>query len=114
MHVWGDGWQHWDDMPYLVAWVQEQMTAAGLRVTDVKEKFGTLRVYCDYPDKRSTEYRAVYAGALKKWSHLRAEILVSADWPEFLRGLVDPDTCDHKHTWHGLVVLCGVCGVVRE
>jgi len=32
-------------------------------------------------------YRRTYAQAVKRWSHLRAEILCAADWPELLKGL---------------------------
>jgi len=32
-------------------------------------------------------YRWRYLSAIKKWPHLRKEILVCADWPEELRGL---------------------------
>jgi hypothetical protein len=39
-------------------------------------------------------YRLVYKLALKKWPHLKREILDGADYPEFLEGL---EIGEHKH-----------------
>ena len=32
-------------------------------------------------------YRRTYAQAVRRWPHLRKEILCAADWPELLKGL---------------------------
>ena len=58
-------------------------------VQQSKEKWGTVRVYCYCPHDPEAEkvYRQAYADAIAKWPHLREEILVDADWPEYLEGL---------------------------
>ena len=60
-----------------------------MTVLDMKEKYGTVRVYCDEPSNRwqAFVYRQAYKNAIKRWPHLKREILDSADWWEYLEGL---------------------------
>lgn len=127
-HSWGEenvDWAGIEDAAqfigeWLIRWVR-------LPVSQVKEKFGTARVYCSfgwssfysiwrphyfwvpkwYPwtlDLRispwvlpllnriivpiqQAAYRHRYKAAIKKWPHLKDEILHGADWPDLLEGL---------------------------
>jgi hypothetical protein len=59
-------------------------------------------------------YRYLYSGALKKWPHLKNEIMVAADHPKYLKGLIDPITCTHDY-WStqyqedGKKLVCALC-----
>lgn len=127
-HSWEDesvDWAGIEDAAYfiggwLIRWVR-------LPVMQMKEKFGTARVYCSfgwssfysiwrpqyfwvpnwYPWKldlrlspwvlpflnrvgvpiQEAAYRSRYKAAIKKWPHLKEEILCGADRPELLEGL---------------------------
>lgn len=123
MHRWGDGWEHWGDMSDLVDFMARSLwTGSSVEVTDVKEKYGTLRVYCYRPStpKQVHEYRGANQAALLKYPHLRAEILVDADWPDLLTGLVPENECDHPSNCRWTltssdgqdIIRCGICGKV--
>lgn len=64
----------------------------------------------------ATVYRAAYAGAVKRWPHLAAEILSNADYCELLVGIVDRKTCRHDDSvWESNEgKQCGVCGYWLE
>ncbi len=129
MHRWGDAGVDWKGINDAADWIRDQLTKWGrINVTDAKEKFGTVRVYCTfgwyqfhsithprdsycrYPrwlwnlDCRYGQYflwptfwpaeiyhrwlyRKTYQRALRKWPHLREEILSGADHVEYLRSL---------------------------
>ena len=56
-------------------------------------------------------YRAAYAGAVRRWPHLAAEILEDADCRKLLVGIVDPAACEHGSVWESDEGRqCGVCG----
>lgn len=128
-HRWGDPNFDWEGLDaagrYIGDWLCQYPR---IPVRDIKEKFGTLRIYCSlgwyqfhdimYPRYVYSRfptwlwkldcrygyrfvalvnplvtrihihaYRWRYRKAIKKWPHLRAEILCAADWPEYLRNL---------------------------
>lgn len=125
MHFWGDEGVDWAGIDAAAEYIGERCRKLGrIPVTQYKEKFGTVRVYCHFgvwglhgllkpshvyyrwpkwtrrfsdwfirpltfllaPWQRFV-YRDSYRRALKKWPHLREEILCSADFDELLAGL---------------------------
>jgi hypothetical protein len=128
-HNWGDENVDWEGISDAASYIGCRLIREGrVPVTCIKEKYGTVRVYCGFgwhsllsithpnychygpypewlmhldiyylskiisrlPFVRSYHrftYRRVYAAAVKKWPHLREEILTDADWPEELKGL---------------------------
>ena len=96
MHLWGDDWEHWEDMGKMVDMAYE-VFSEHFPLYGIKEKYGALRFYVSYPKGKEAEYRAGYEKLVKAYPHLRAEILVDADWHELLKGIVSEDDCDHKH-----------------
>lgn len=132
MHNWSDKSVDWKGIGDAARWIGAFCVRWGrINVRDCKEKWGTVRVYCDfgwygllsithprwhhygpYPRwlrrldiyvipgliRRSglnrpvrwwqrVVYRTAYRLALRKWPHLRAEILDAADHAECLEGL---------------------------
>lgn len=133
MHFWGDEGVDWKGIAGAAEYIGERCRRLGrINVTQYKEKYGTVRVYCSfgyyslheliwpgYAYKRDYWphfmwtldiyfwpnafkysglgyllhkwqkfiYRSSYKRALKKWPHLRKEILCCADFSEFLKGL---------------------------
>lgn len=54
---------------------------------------------------RTEVYNIAYQKALKKWPHLRAEILCSADFPEIIKGVTRRDGKDlHILGWNGEIL----------
>lgn len=41
-HMWGDGWEHWDELHEAIAWILGKMHDAGICMSG-KEKYGTYR-----------------------------------------------------------------------
>lgn len=130
MHHWGDKDVDWAGISDAARFIGEGLRRWGrMNVTDWKEKYGTVRVYCGlgwfsllsithpgymhygpYPKWLMTFdlwhghkltrlvnwavvplhkrlYRWRYKQALRRWPHLRQEILCCADWPDLLKGL---------------------------
>jgi hypothetical protein len=48
MHSWGDEWAYWDDMNRVVDFMWDYLHKWRFPARDVKEKWGTLRVYCSF------------------------------------------------------------------
>jgi hypothetical protein len=92
----------------------ELAEAKGFSACFIKEKYGTLRWYINHTEDFDGEgYRAVYRTLIDEYPHLKAEILVDADWfTEYLVGLVPEDECEHEHTWSKMdgPRWCAVCG----
>jgi hypothetical protein len=114
MHVWGDDWEHWGDIHKMVERCYELAEANKLDTYCIKEKFGTLRWYiADDGNFNGEAYRKIYETLVAEYPHLKAEILVDADWfKEYLVGLVPQDDCDHPQTWCKMdgPRWCAVCG----
>ena len=129
MHCWGDENVDWNGIDDAADYIGMGLRKWGrVDVTQFKEKYGTVRVYCylgitmfhqliwpgycfnQYPFKwmwlldckffrvwkyinyliipfHRYIYRKYYANAIKKWPHLREEILCCADYDELLKGL---------------------------
>ena len=129
MHRWGDTSVDWQGINDAAQYIGRRLAFWRIQVTQVKEKFGTVRVYCmlgmpcgfyfffhprdcyhrwpkhmkdlDYKygatlcqwlnplvmPLHKIVYRSTYKRAVKKWPHLRSEILDCADWPEYLKGI---------------------------
>jgi hypothetical protein len=129
MHNWGDETVDWKGIDDAAHWIGVRLARWGrIHVSQVKEKFGTVRVYCSfgfdsfygiwrprhcwvaqwwpwrldlkvfgwierYVNKvvipiQHKLYAYTYAKAVKKWPHLREEILSCADWGELFQGVV--------------------------
>ena len=114
MHYWGDDWPYWDDMNKMVERCIDLAESAGLDTCWIKEKFGTLRwYYTPQSDADAIKYRQTYATLVAEYPHLATEILSdSHGFKEYLVGLVDPATCEHKVSWSNDKdgSWCGVCG----
>ena len=131
MHYWGDEGVDWEGINSAASYIGLFCRKWGrISVTQYKEKYGTVRVYCSFrwvslhslthpgyvysqypqwlwsadiryigPFFRKSGlsfliwqwqkfiYRLAYKNALKKWPHLRKEILSCADFDELLEGL---------------------------
>lgn len=123
MHVWGDENVDWDGINEAALYIGTTLIRYGrVPVTDMKEKWGTVRVYLTFgwwtlytvirPNYmwvpkhlkwankipmhwlnfiivplQMKLYRIVYKRAIKKWPHLKEEIISDADYPELLEGL---------------------------
>lgn len=99
MHSWGDKGVDWKGINQAAEYIGVNLARWGfVRVVQYKEKFGTVRVYCylgrcnrylDYLLIPYQEwlYRKLYKDMVKKFPHLREEILCMADFPELLMGL---------------------------
>lgn len=129
MHKWGQKGVDWEGINAAAEYIGINLRRWGrINVTQWKEKYGTVRVYCSlgwyqlhsithpgyvysrYPKwlwgldvmyfskvvtkfnfiisrYHSFIYRHFYKKALKKWPHLREEILQCADYDELLEGL---------------------------
>ena len=127
MHVWGEEGVDWKGIDDAASYIALNLRRWGrIQVTDYKEKWGTVRVYCHFgcealfwfvypgwvyyqwPDWvakidrsdishflwRAFErilvpyqvyvYKAVYNKAVKRWPHLRQEILTDCDYPDLV------------------------------
>jgi len=101
MPQWGDKTHDWAAIDACV-----EIMHAELECT-AKEKFGYLRCYMGKVKKKT--YRAAYKKCLDKYPHMKKYILMDADYPEYLVGLVTE--CDHPGWWVGNGKRrCGVCG----
>jgi len=81
----------------------------------IKEKYGTLRIYCAKPrtDEDMVAYRAIYETLCSEYATLYREILDMADWPELLVGIIDQDACEHTEWTRGDgKKFCRICGKV--
>lgn len=102
MHSWGDKGVDWDAINDAAIFIGVNLRRWGLvTVFDVKEKWGTVRVYCSFGllglagrmfnwflvPYQKWMYRQLYRAAIKKWPHIRREILEGADWSELLAPL---------------------------
>lgn len=121
MHRWGDPGVPWKDIEDAAEYIGLGLRRWGrIAVSDYKEKYGTVRVYCSlgwynlhsvtHPGYACYRwlwtsrvpmtwlnwavvpfqkwlYRRYYHSALKRWPHLREEILSCADYHELLVGL---------------------------
>lgn len=47
-HEWGDDWEYWDDLDAAVTFVHNYCKKWGRFSGQSKEKFGTLRFYCNF------------------------------------------------------------------
>lgn len=128
MHIWDDDWPYWDDLNNAVNYFGKLVRWYALYYHDLKEKYGSLRFYLGpaafvapgtrhnwilpyrnkpfYPfGKRVSAwlfrklYRRAYAKTVKRYPHLAEELLFDADMPEWLAGIVNPATCEHKSCW---------------
>jgi len=63
------------------------------------------RMEQDFPLK----YRYAYEKCLRKYPHMKKYILMDADFPKYLKGLVQEKDCDHEAYWKGKINRCGVC-----
>jgi len=101
MHRWCDDWPLWDLMEEMVNRAYEVFGEAGIDVSQIKEKFGTLRVYCPKPSTpdQQLSYKECYRRLLHEYPQLKFEILAMSDWPELLEGLINPDECGHESKW---------------
>ena len=119
MHQWGDGWEHWDKLGQAVERAYELAKSLSFEYMDIKEKYGTLRVYCylmDEPDRAI--YRKLYETLAQEYPEIVTELFGLADYPELLVGLVDPEKCSHywwTHSGDGdeEKEVCHVCGLER-
>ena len=84
MHRWGDPEVDWDGIDGAAAFIAERLRSKGIHVTDCKEKYGTVRVYCALAEHQFEDYTRAYQEAVDRWPHLSAEILGGADFPELL------------------------------
>lgn len=126
MHYWGDKNVDWEGITEAAYYIGFNLRRYGrITVTDMKEKYGTVRVYCyfgwssiydmyynhGYYNNKSKflnwfddvvfykvsnllnkvlipyqkiVYKYYYGQALKKWPHLKGEILYDCDHPELL------------------------------
>lgn len=64
--------------------IGEKLRKRGIEVSDTKEKFGTVRVYCGLRDDQVKAYQAVYKAACKKYPRYKKYIIDGADWIEYL------------------------------
>lgn len=88
MHDWRDANVDWQGITDAAHWIADRLRGYGIHVSDAKEKWGTVRVYCSFNDDKQREiYRRVYAEALMKWPHLSEEIIGGADFGELLHEL---------------------------
>ena len=129
MHYWGDKSVDWEGIDSAARYIGERCRRLGrIQVTQYKEKYGTVRVYCYFGEvslhgliwpgyicKRpfwpkwawmldiyfwpkffrytgfswvlfkwqKWVYRTSYIRAVKRWPHLKQEILCAADWHEW-------------------------------
>jgi hypothetical protein len=129
MHDWSEEKFDWEGLndagEYIGVWLRKWVR---MEVTQIKEKFGTLRIYCGFGwstmysiwrprymwmpswwphrldhlmsslilpllniiivpiQKKAYVWR--YKNAVKKWPHLREEILCCADWGELFDGTI--------------------------
>ncbi len=125
MHSWGDENVDWEGIESAAEYIAKFISRWGrIRVSQWKEKFGTVRVYCGFgweclysiiwpthvyiakwwPYKLDLTisrwimprlstliyqyqvkiYILAYQRAVKKWPHIREEIICYADYPELL------------------------------
>lgn len=84
MHSWDDRSVDWKGLNEAAFFIGRRLEEAGVFVSDAKEKWGTVRVYCDLEPVHAEPYMLAYLAAVEKWPHLRQEILIGADYPEFL------------------------------
>jgi len=113
MPEWGDKDHDWDAIYDCVEIIYEDVPEY---VCQAKEKFGYLRFYVMGIDKNfESKYRAVYEKCVKKYPHMKKFILVDADYPEYLKGIVKEEDCDHPAWWKGVDKMrCGTCMMERE
>lgn len=119
MHDWSDKKVDWNGISDAAEYIGLSLRKWGrVSVTDYKEKYGTVRIYCRFgwyqihdithPGYHYIQWRPIghwhtpsilnylvvplqtrfytylYGRAIRKWPHLRKEILYGADYPEFL------------------------------
>ena len=112
-HQWGDSWEYWEDLGKAILRAEQLAKESGLSYAGMKEKFGEFRWYIDQSEYfDATAYRKVYETLIAEYPQITDELLNASDWgQEYLVGLVDPETCKHKHWWSRTDggSWCGVC-----
>jgi len=104
MPQWGDPNHDWNGIWECVDILQE-----ALPDSHCKEKFGHVRCYVFSLDPK--QYRKAYEKAVAKHPELARYILCDADYPEYLKGIVKEEDCDHPGWWQSSTVRrCAVCG----
>jgi hypothetical protein len=88
MHVWGEPGVDWGGINDAAYFIAKWLKIGGVHVFDYKEKWGTVRVYCSVRGPlQEVLYTLIYKLAIKKWPHLKTEIVCAADYPELLEKL---------------------------
>ena len=91
MHLWGEPGVDWEGINEAAEYIGHYLRKRGMVVLGVKEKYGEVRVSVAMTTGRVRGYidrflyRRAYKLALRRWPHLRCELLEGADWPEYLR-----------------------------
>lgn len=91
MHQWGEEGVDWDGIndaaAYIGYWLRKWLR---MHVSDVKEKFGTVRVYCSFG--WDTFYSIVYPGYMwvKPWWPYKLDLMVSAHIMPFINRFAVP------------------------
>jgi hypothetical protein len=112
MHSWGDEGVDWQGLNDAACFIAKRLRKyGGIAVTDCKEKYGTVRVYCYFgwvPAWATTPtlqyfvgllnrivipiqqriYVWVYKQAVRRWPHLYHEIVSEADYGELFEGKI--------------------------
>lgn len=90
MNKWGDARVDWVGINEAANYIGAFVEFWGrISVIQTKEKWGMACVYCRMPQNwwQRFIYRLAYRLAIKKWPHLRKNVLAGADWDEYLEGL---------------------------
>jgi hypothetical protein len=85
MHHWGDEGVDWQGIDEAAYYIGRFISRYGrISVSQTKEKWGCACVYCYAPQNwyQIFIYRLAYRLAIKKWPHLKEEILEGADWAD--------------------------------
>lgn len=146
-HYWGDGFEYFSDAEKAADYIGDFCVKWGrIPVTQTKEKYGTVRVYCTlgtiwglhgllkpnycyYQWPKWTReinsffekvfnkfsfiifpyhkfiYNMAYWNALKKWPHIRGEILCCADHLKYIKGVTRVEgNKTHVLDWDGEII----------
>ena len=121
MPQWGDPDHNWEAINDCVEILYEEL---GNLVLQAKEKFGFVRCYMSYctpegepypKDEFEEKYRNAYKKCVDKYPDLAYYILMDADYPKYLKGLVKEEDCKHEGGWTchnkdgAKTFRCGVC-----
>ena len=109
MPMWGDKTHDWAAIEACVDIMYEVLSGM---VVQAKEKFGYLRCYMGDMSGEGAEelYRQAYERCVAEYPHMAKYILMDADYPELLVGIVPEAECKHPGWWSGGGEWrCGVC-----